>query len=238
MRFAVIGDIHSNIDALKSVLKDIQAKQVDFIVCTGDLVGYLPFPNEVIECVRAERVLVVQGNHDQAIAHAQRIPLEKLEQMTVEEKCAKASACYTNAVITEENRKYLRELPQSLTFKQGELEVIVVHGSPRSINEYLYEGGSALEEISQESHYDVVICGHTHIPYHQEVSGTHYINAGSVGKPKHGNGQSAYVIVEMTNQTVVCERQEVSYDLVKLEKAILDNSAISNDLIEMLQKGF
>lgn len=238
MRFAVIGDIHSNIDALQSVLKDIQEKQVDFIVCTGDLVGYLPFPNEVIDCIRAERVLVVQGNHDEVIAHAKRMPLEELERMTVEEKCAKASASYTNAVITEANRKYLRELPQALTFKQGEREIVVVHGSPRSIKEYLYEDTPVLAEISRESPYHVIICGHTHIPYHQEVGETHYINAGSVGKPKHGDAQAAYVIVEITDQTVACERQAVSYDVTKVAQAILDNQAISNDLIEMLEKGF
>lgn len=70
MRFAVIGDIHSNIYALESVIEDIREKKVDFIVSTGDLVGYLPFPNEVIELIRKERVVAIQGNHDQAIARA------------------------------------------------------------------------------------------------------------------------------------------------------------------------
>lgn len=238
MKFAVIGDIHSNIYALESVLEDIKSKNVDFIVSTGDLVGYLPFPNEVIDLVRKERVIVVQGNHDQAIANAKAVSQEELEQMTEQEVLAKASACYTAAIITEENRHYLRKLPQFLGFRQGELEILVVHGSPRSINEYLYESSPALEEISEDGQYDVIICGHTHIPYHKEIKGKQYINAGSVGKPKHGNGQATYVVVEIFNHTVACEIIEVSYNVEQLQKDILENKYISNNLIEMLEKGF
>lgn len=108
MRFAVIGDIHSNIFALENVLKDITTKNVDFIVPTGDLVGYLPFPNEVIKMIGEYGILAVQGNHDKYIAMHQKIQDAEIESMSDDEIQNSASAIFTSWKITEENNNDIK----------------------------------------------------------------------------------------------------------------------------------
>ena len=105
MRMAVIGDIHGNMYALDCVLNDIQNKQVDIIVSTGDLVGYLPYPNEVIRRIREDRILVVQGNHDRAISTSDKLSLDQLKNMSLQDIQKDASKAYTNWCILDENRK-------------------------------------------------------------------------------------------------------------------------------------
>lgn len=237
MRFAVIGDIHSNIFALEGVLKDIAAKNVDFIVSTGDLVGYLPFPNEVIEMIREYGILAVQGNHDKHISMHQKIQDAEIESMSDDEIQNSASAIFTSWKITEENKRYLKNLPEKLTLDCNGLKVLIVHGSPRRIDEYLYEETQNLSEVAQTVEEDIIVCGHTHIPYTMRVVDKQFINAGSVGKPKHGNSKSTYVVIEIADDTVHCEIVEVGYQLDGIVSAIKENRMISDKLISMLEQG-
>lgn len=238
MRFAVLGDVHSNIFALKNVLEDIKNQKVDFIISTGDLVGYMPFPNEVIEMIRENRILVVQGNHDRFIAHSNTVGNEMIESMTAEEIQSNASAAFTNWVITNENKNYLYNLPEQLKINCNEFTALIVHGSPRDIGEYLYEDAHNLAELSKEFDEDIIICGHTHMPYHYRTNNKHFINAGSVGKPKHGSPQASYVIVTVEEKSVRSETAYVKYDTECMIKAIEGNRMISDKLIPMLEQGF
>jgi len=237
MRFAVIGDIHSNIDALKNVLKDINTKNVDFIASTGDLVGYLPFPNEVIQLIRKHGVLAVQGNHDKHFAAVQKMEDAKINSLSDEMIQSNASAIFTSKMITDDNRRFLENLPEKLILECNGLKVLVVHGSPRKIDEYLYENQALLSEVAETVQEDIIICGHTHIPYITKVNNKQFINAGSVGKPKHGNSQSTYVIIDIANGMVNCEIFEVNYNLENIVNAIKENRMISNQLISMLEQG-
>lgn len=237
MRFAVIGDIHGNKYALESVLEDINSKNVDFVISTGDLVGYMPYPNEVIEMVRKNKIMVVQGNHDKAIAQSEKITTEEITSMTEQEIQSNASAMFTRWCITDQNKKFLQNLNTRLTMECGGLKIVVVHGSPVRIDEYLYADTEILMRASEKTSEDIVICGHTHIPYFTEVNKKYFINSGSVGKPKHGDCRSTYVIVEIDEGKVSCSIQRVSYNLEDMIKAIEDNRMISNKLIEMLQEG-
>ncbi len=237
MRFAVIGDIHSNDEALKSVLEAIAKQHVDFIVSTGDLVGYLPFPNEVITRMRQAHILSVQGNHDKVIAEADPVTQETLASLSVASVCAQASAKYTNAVLTDENRAYLKGLPTQMILEQGTKRIGIVHGSPDDISEYLYEDSEALTALSVSGRYDVLICGHTHLPYYRQIGATHFINPGSVGKPKHGNAKSSYAIVTVEEAGVTATFEEVAYDVTRVTTAIKKSPYIANALVEALEKG-
>ncbi|MCX7745867.1 MAG: metallophosphatase family protein [Clostridia bacterium] len=236
MRFAVIGDIHSNAAALDKVIHDIREKDVDFIVCTGDLVGYAPFPNEVIDLVRRSNILSIQGNYDKAIGNTEIVcGCDYKDEKQVE--LAGLSVMFTNEVITEENRSYLRSLPSELGLKAGELRILVVHGSPRKINEYLYEDSGEVVEVTRELKEDILICGHTHKPYYKVINGKHVINSGSVGKPKHGNPNATYVTVEVVENKVKVNIHEVSYDYEKTAKAIEENQILPNEFAQMLRMG-
>lgn len=236
MRFAVIGDIHSNIHALESVIEDIKAKDVDFILCTGDMVGYAPYPNEVIDLVRKNSVLSIQGNYDKAIGNSESVcGCDYNDEKQLE--MAGLSVMFTNMTVTEKNRTYLKELPTELRMKAEGLQILMVHGSHRKNNEYLFENSNEVDEVTKEIAEDILICGHTHKPYYKVINGKHVINSGSAGKPKHGSPNATYVIVNIVDKNVCVDIQEVPYDYEKTAKAIEDNEMLPNDFANMLRKG-
>ncbi|KNY27612.1 metallophosphoesterase family protein [Pseudobacteroides cellulosolvens] len=238
MRFAVLGDVHGNVYALRSVIEDINNRNVDFILSTGDLVGYMPFPNEVVDLIRRTGILSVQGNHDKYISSCKHLSNDQIAKMSQQEILANASAAYTNMVLTEENRNYLRSMPSQVRIQVDGLNVLVVHGSPRRIDEYMYEDSPALKEIAETTDADIIISGHTHIPFTTVLKGKHIINAGSAGKPKHGRPDATYVIVDVKDNKVISEIIETPYEVEKIINAIESNNMFDKRLIDMLSKGY
>jgi putative phosphoesterase len=237
MKIAVIGDIHGNKYALKSVLEHIEKKDVDFIVSTGDLVGYMPYPNEVIDLIRKHKIIVVQGNHDKVIAESKKISLEEINNMSAQEIQKNASAAFTNWCISDEHREFLKGLCSKLVLEHADKKVIIAHGSPMRIDEYLYENEDHLEQISEKISEDIIICGHTHIPYFKRINEKYFINAGSVGKPKHGDSRGTYVIAMIEKEMVSCSIEKVEYNVNQIIQDIENNRMISDSLIEMLRQG-
>ena len=235
MRVAVISDIHSNIYALQAVLEDIETRQVDKIFCAGDLVGYTPFPNKVIELIREEEITTVQGNYDEAVGN-EKVVCGCDYDTEVEQKIGSASMNFTIVETTDQNKQFLRELPSEFTFDLGELSVLLVHGSPRRLNEYLYAGSEQLKEVAAEVEEDILICGHTHLPYHRVVAGCHVVNVGSVGKPKHGNSNGVYTIIEAEADQVQAEFIEVPYPVEKVT-AKIKATELADEMIEILETG-
>ena len=234
MRFAVIGDIHGNIYALEAVYEDIKNKNIDFVISTGDLVGYMMYPNEVIEFLKKNKIASIQGNHDKFIAKGNKI--QDISVFSQDEVQKNASEIYTNYVLKDENREFLRNLPEEIRIRKNNFNVLIVHGSPRKIDEYLYENGENLLEITKDFSENVIISGHTHIPYVKKVEDKYFINAGSVGKPKHGNPKSTYVIVDLDEEIKVTI-EEVSYNYEKMVSDIEKNEYISQKLISMIREG-
>jgi putative phosphoesterase len=221
MKFAVISDIHGNIDALAAVIWDIESSGIEKIYCTGDVVGYGPYPNDVIEVIKSMQIPTLQGNYDK------RVGEEVLEADTKAQNAMDPSIQvrhWTQEHTTVENKKWLKELPKELSIEDEGKKILLVHGSTRRNNEYLYENSEELEEIAENAEFDVLIFGHTHKPFHQVVKGVHFMNAGSVGKPKHaqGDARGTYVIVDVTADHVKVEVRYIAYDYEKAAKAILD----------------
>lgn len=236
MKIAVISDIHSNITALESVLLDIEDQKVDCIYCTGDLVGYAPFPNEVIELIRQKQIPSVMGNYDDAVGYMRFIcgcdyKDEKSQAL------GEASILWTKENTLEQNKEFLRSLPEEIRFDINGTSVVLVHGSPERLNEYLFEDtpGEHMSELLEKAQADVLICGHTHKPFHKIIGNKHVINAGSVGKPKHGDPKAAYVIVEFNNEVKV-EIMMVQYDYQKLATAI-EESGLPDEFANMIRNG-
>ncbi len=221
MRIAVLSDIHGNLPALQAVFADIEGKQVDRIFCLGDLVGYGPWPNEVIDLLRQRDITCIQGNYDESVG-------EELMACGCDFTDAEAarlgdiSLNWTIDATTEENKAWLRELPQSLTFDLGTYRGLLVHGGPRQNNEYLTFGYPAeqLEHYLREAEADILLCGHTHLAFHRQIGSKHVVNAGSAGKPKHGNPNVVYQLLELGEQVAVTT-VEVAYDYSKAAHAIV-----------------
>jgi putative phosphoesterase len=197
MKIAVISDIHSNILALEAVLKDIERQQVDQVYCAGDLVGYAPFPNDVIELIRQKQIPTVMGNYDDGIGFMRFIcgcDYKDEKAQALGEK----SIVWTKAHTTEENKDFLRNLPSEIRFTVDGKKVLLVHGSPNRLNEYITENiprDYALDLI-ELNEADILICGHTHIPFKMVLKDKLLINVGSVGKPKHGEPSARYSTVD------------------------------------------
>ncbi|MFZ3172208.1 MAG: metallophosphoesterase family protein [Carboxydocellales bacterium] len=236
MKIAIISDLHSNLEALRSVLQDIDGQNVQQIYCTGDLVGYAPFPNEVIDLIRGKRIPTVLGNYDDGVGNMRFICGcdYKDEQAQV---LGEQSINWTKEHTTEQNKEFLRNLPLEIRFNIGSKRVLLVHGSPNRLNEYLFEQEvvEKIAEMTEQANTDILVCGHTHIPYHVMLQNKHVINAGSVGKPKHGGPQATYVILSNFADVKV-EIRKVEYNFEATALAI-EESDLPNDFAKLIRLG-
>jgi predicted phosphodiesterase len=182
----VFGDIHANLPALEAVMQDIQARGLTNLYCLGDLVGYGTFPNEVADYICASGIPTLMGNYDQGVG-SRSDDCGCAYKTDIERWRSELSIAWTNVNTTGANKAFLRTLLAPIPVQLGELSVLLVHGSPRKINEYMFEDrpDEYFERIISAAGVDVLVCGHTHLPYNKILSGgQHIINAGSVGKPK------------------------------------------------------
>lgn len=237
MKIAVISDIHSNIYALNEVLTDIEDRNIDIIVCTGDLVGYGTRPNEVIEKIKKEKILTIMGNYDDAIGNLKIVCGCDYPDPKDAQKAA-LSMQFTSQETSDENKEFLSNLPKEATLTFNNKSIRFVHGSTRLINEYLKENSQQANEVMSELDEDILVCGHTHIPYYKYYGEKLLINGGSVGKPKTGNPNANYIIIEIKNDSSVeVEIIEVSYDFEKIAKEIEKNEILPNDFARLIREG-
>jgi predicted phosphodiesterase len=234
----IFGDIHGNLPALQAILADMDAKGLEKRYCLGDLVGYGTFPNEVIAEIRTRGYPTLMGNYDQGVGNSSDdcgCAYTKPE----DEALGKRSIAWTNARTTDENKAFLRGLHSQLPLQLGDLRVMLVHGSPRRINEYLFEDrpASSLERLLDQVDSDVLVCGHTHLPYHRILpSGRQVVNAGSVGKPKDNNPHACYVVLTAIGSELGVEFHRVAYDVEAVAQAI-EASEMPHEYAQMLRAG-
>lgn len=233
MKIAVISCIHGNYEALNAVLSDIDAHQAEQIYCLGDLVGYGPHPNAVVNMIRSLDIPTCQGCWDEDIVEGLNA-CECSYPSQLAEKRGRLAHEWTNQTIHPEVREYLATLPLTLRWDH----LCFVHGSPSSQHEYLLpsmDGFAALERVlSAEA--EVLFCGHTHVPYVRDLNGgtltvqveqpnrdtsisqvqvtlKRIVNAGSVGEPRHGRPNATYVLYD--TDTAQVRLREVPYDYQK-----------------------
>jgi putative phosphoesterase len=216
MKIAIISDIHGNLQALDAVLADIDDQQVDTVYCPGDLVGYGAAPNEVIQKIRARGLPTIMGNYDDGVGF-ERDDCGCAYREESERERGDRSLAWTKAHVWNENKLYLQSLVPEIRFEADSKRVLLVHGSPRKMNEYVFEDRplSSFQRLAASSDADVIVFGHTHKPYVKDVDGVRFVNAGSVGKPKDGDWRACYAILapEVTFR-------RVTYDVAAAAAAI------------------
>jgi putative phosphoesterase len=215
-RVAVITDIHANLPALEAAVARIDELGVERVYCGGDLVGYGPHPNEVCALIEARGIPTIYGNYDYAIARdlddcgcAYVTPHDReIGQRSVE---------WTLANTGKAAKDFMRDLPFDLRFDIGGTSVRLVHGSPRKVNEYLFEDkpDSLYERLARAEDADVLVFGHTHKPWIRDFAGVRFVNCGSVGKPKDGDPRGAFAV--LTAEAVTIERVGYDAELVAAE---------------------
>jgi len=237
-QMTVFGDIHGNASALDAVLREIDARGLTDLYCLGDLVGYGVQPNEVVAAVRGRNIPTLMGNYDQGVGHDSD-DCGCAYKTTIEEERGKRSIAWTNANTDADHKAFLRGLPASIPVQLGDLRVLLVHGSPRRVNEYLYETrpDDSFERILDGVEADVLVCGHTHLPYHKVLpSGRHVINAGSVGKPKDGDPRAGFVMLRADGRELSVEFVRVAYDVEAAATAI-EATDMPHEFAGMLREG-
>ncbi len=241
MKYAIISDIHGNLEALECVLSEIDRREVETILCLGDVVGYGPNPNECVEIIRERAKITLAGNHDYA-------PLGKID-ISYFNPWARSAIEWTRDQLSEASVTFLDELP--LTSECDGFTI--VHSTPLAPDEwnYIITIGDAIKNFPEFSN-QICFIGHSHVPLVIAVSGRdechvvkenpvelseefrYIINVGSVGQPRDLNPSSAFAIYDSSARKF--ELVRVDYDIQKTQGKIR-RSNLPDFLAERLALG-
>ena len=246
MRYALISDIHANLPALEAVLEDIGRREgIAAIYHLGDLVGYAPWPNETVALLRDRHIPGIAGNYDSTVATDYKHCGCRYEDARQEE-LSHLSYDWTCRHVSPETKEFLAGLPFRMDVRPlgGHLpgpRITLIHGAPTLNTLYWTEDRPdtfclKMAEQTGAQRGDVLCFGHTHKPWHREVEGIHFVNTGSVGRPKDGDWRAGYVVLEVGNGATDVEFVRVEYDLERTMSGIRA-SELPDDFAEYLARG-
>ena len=239
MRYAIISDIHANLEAFLAVLSEIDKCGTDGILCLGDIVGYGASPNECVEIMRERQIFTLSGNHDKAACG--------LTEPVDFNSTARRAVLWTREKLTPESREFLRGLPEEAEYD----DFMIVHGAPSDPDRYILSEYDAEEEFPLLG--DLILCffGHTHVRVLYSLSGemvqvsedervklldgTRYlVNPGSVGQPRDGDPRAAFLIYDQNGEV---EFRRVEYPIEIAQRKIIE-SGLDRILAERLSLGY
>jgi predicted phosphodiesterase len=252
MRYALISDLHANLPAFEAVRADITRRKIEATYHLGDLVGYAPWPNETVAALAAAGIPGVAGNYDSTVATDYKHCGCRYEDPHQEE-LSHLSYDWTRRHVSAETKAYLGALPFRIDLRPngGHLagpQVVLVHGTP-TLNTVYWTADRPDEFCLKMAGHagmkpgDVIAFGHTHKPWHREVGGIHFVNTGSVGRPKDGDWRAGYVVLDIAagsaqigGSSVQVEFVRVDYDVDQAMRAIRE-SDLPGEFAEHLRTG-
>ena len=246
MRYALLSDIHANLPALGAVLADIDGRSnIDAIYHLGDLTGYAPWPNEVVDLLRERRIPGIAGNYDSTVATDYKHCGCRADSPH-EEELSHLSYEWTRAHVTPETKQYLASLPFRIDIRPlgGHVSgptVTLIHGNQTLNTVYATEDrpDSFLEKMARDTGAragDVIAFGHTHKPWERVVGEIRFINTGSVGRPKDGDWRACYVLLSIEGSGSRVELIRVAYNVEEAADAIRV-SDLPAEFAEVLKSG-
>ncbi|HVY55868.1 MAG TPA: metallophosphoesterase family protein [Thermodesulfobacteriota bacterium] len=239
MRYAIISDIHANLEALLAVLDEIDKCGADCVICLGDIVGYGASPNECVEVIKERQILSLTGNHDKAACGlTEPIDFNPL---------ARRAVLWTREALTPGNREFLRSLPEEGTAG----DFMIVHGAPSDPDRYILSEYDAEEEFPLLGDHRLCFFGHTHVRILYSLSGegvgvsrdervrllggaSCLVNPGSVGQPRDRDPRAAFLIYDDRGEV---EFRRVAYPIETAMKKIIE-SGLDRFLAERLSLGY
>jgi predicted phosphodiesterase len=246
MKYALISDVHSNLPALEAVLEAIDRRDdVDAVYHLGDLVGYAPWPNEVVALVKERGITSIAGNYDSTTAtdyphcgcKADSPRGEELSHLSYE---------WTREHVTAETKRFLGALPFRMDLRprgghKSRPQLVLVHGTPTLNTLYWTEDrpdsfASKMAKAAGVREGDLIAFGHTHKPWDRLVDGVHFVNTGSVGKPKDGDWRASYVLVEADERIENVQFVRVEYDLERAVEGVM-GSDLPDEFADQLKAG-
>jgi putative phosphoesterase len=227
MKIVIVSDIHGNFNALSNLPEDY-----DELWVLGDLVNYGPEPREVVDFVRAKATLVVRGNHDQSIGYGDDPQCSpRFRDM------AEATRRFSAAVISPEQQLYLRAFPPRIAVLRVQTRFFLCHATPSDpFYEYRKADSEKWALECKKLDADIVLVGHTHVPFVRHLNGQMVVNPGSLGQPKTGNSDACYAVWEKGEISL----RSYSYPVDKTIEKVLSMpvaEGIQNSLITVLKRG-
>jgi len=205
MKIAIISDIHSNAIALKEILNEIEKRKIKQIYCCGDIIGYASMPNECIKELVKHNIKSIYGNHEYALLHNEALSWFNYNAIKA-------------LLWHKENLKrfaweWIKRLKERRIIKASGKKIMFVHGSPDDCFEYVWPSTSdeIFEYWLNKYNIDVLVLGHTHLPFIRKIKNKLVINPGSVGQPRDGNNKASFALLDLKNMNAKIIR--VSYDI-------------------------
>lgn len=205
LRLLVVSDIHSNLTALEKVLED--AGGFDELICAGDVVGYGPDPGVCVETVKELGAVCVSGNHDFAASTGDSSNLNAY---------AEEAIAINRRLMNPGQAAWLGGLPRRFALNREGVAVAIVHGSPAyPLMEYVYpsEARMRAEEFFEATGADLLIMGHTHVPFIHRIGDRVLLNPGSVGQPRDGDPRASYMLVDLDDGGIEVKHVRVEYEI-------------------------
>ncbi len=226
MRVLLVSDVHSNLPALRTVLADVGP--YDAAICAGDVVGYGPYPVECIERISFGGFLCCQGNHDRAVATVETDWFNDDAQEAIR---------VNRGMLGPSHLRWLGDLSLGLSLELGGLRVAVFHGSPTEpLTSYVFpdDAEAQADGFLYMTHADVLVLGHTHVPYSVESKRGIVVNPGSVGQPRDGDPRASYALLDTDSRTA--EHRRVPYPIDEVA-AEIDRLGIPHRFASRLYRG-
>ena len=239
-RIAVLGGVYSTRAARRETLADARRRDVDAVFCLGDLGGFGPHPDRVYPLLRDAGVRVMQGNYDASLADG-RDDCGCGYTDPRDNHFARVSYAYTFRHTSPDHRAWLRTLPRALRIRLGEHRVLMSHGSPRRINEFLWESttSDALLRATLDRHEaDALLCTHTGIKWHRALGdGRHAVNVGVIGRPENDGATNVWYTLLTAGADLAVEFVPVRYDHDAVAREIVDEG-LPPEFAETLRTGW
>lgn len=239
-RIAVFGGVYSNAHALRATLDDARGRDVDAVFCLGDVGGFGPHPDRVYPLLREAGVRVLQGNYDESLASG-RTDCACGYTDPRDNHFARISYEYTLARTSADNRAWLGTLPRHRRVQLGAHRLLMCHGSPRVVNEFLWESSTPaglLRRFLREGDADVLLCTHTGIKWHRAVGdGAHAVNVGVIGRPENDGTTNVWYTILTATPDLAVEFVPVRYDAEALARE-MEAEALPAEFVETIRTGW
>jgi predicted phosphodiesterase len=240
VRLVLFGGVYSNHLALRATLADIAARGADATWCLGDLGGFGPHPDRAAEMLRAANVPMLRGNYDESIGH-DRADCDCGYTDPRDNLFAQISYDYTAACTSAVHKAWMRDLSEQHRLEIGGRRVLLCHGSPRRVNEFLWESACSdafLEWLCERHEADVIACSHSGLHWQRALpSGRMIVNVGAIGRPANdGRTEAWYAALEIGREARV-EFRPVAYDHESLAHE-MEGEALPPEFVETIRTGW
>ncbi len=240
-RIALFGGVYNNYLALEQTIQDARSRGVDAIYCLGDLGAFGPHPDRVFPILHKHHIPVVQGNYDNSLGN----DVDDCQCGYTDPRdnyFAKLSYDYTYQNTGEENKKWMKQLPREIRFEIGNYRILLSHGSPRKMNEFLWESTTPdhfLDKLFRDYQADIICATHTGMHWQRQLPDNHYfVNVGVIGRPENnGKTHVGYTLLEIENGKPDISYIPVEYDYGRLAREMREEH-IPEEFVETILTGW